>query len=70
MSRALFVSLSEDQVIAKCTAEKVGISAMERLPEGGVRLVCMSVNGAEKVEAGAKAVDFAISLVPYQFSPI
>jgi hypothetical protein len=46
MSRALFVSLNEEQVIAKCAAEKVGISALERLPGGGVRLVCMSTDGA------------------------
>jgi hypothetical protein len=46
MSRVLFVSLDEDQVLAKCQAEKVGISAMERLPAGGVRLVCMSSDGA------------------------
>lgn len=46
MSRALFLSLDEGQVIAKCLAEKVGISAIERLPGGGVRLVCMSSDGA------------------------
>ena len=46
MSRALFVDLSEAQVIAKCEAEKVGISALEKLPDGGVRLVCMSSDGA------------------------
>ena len=46
MSRVLFVDLDEGQVIAKCLAEKVGISAIERLPAGGVRLVCMSSDGA------------------------
>jgi hypothetical protein len=46
MSRALFVSLDEGQVVARCLAEKVGISAIERLPGGGVRLVCMSSDGA------------------------
>jgi len=46
MSRALFVSLTEDQVIARCKAEDVGISALERLPAGGTRLVCMSSDGA------------------------
>jgi hypothetical protein len=46
MSRALFVSLDEGQVVARCLAEKVGISAIERLPGGGVRLVCMSSEGA------------------------
>jgi len=46
MSRVLFVKLDEGQVVAKCLAEKVGISAIERLPAGGVRLVCMSSDGA------------------------
>lgn len=46
MSRVLLVALDEDKVIAKCQAEKVGISAIERLPAGGVRLVCMSSDGA------------------------
>jgi hypothetical protein len=46
MSRVLFVTLDEGQVVARCLAEKVGISAIERLPAGGVRLVCMSSDGA------------------------
>lgn len=46
MSRVLFVTLDESEVAARCLAEKVGISAIERLPSGGVRLVCMSSDGA------------------------
>lgn len=46
MSRAMFVNLSEKDVIASCAAEQVGISAIERIPQGGVRLVCMSSEGA------------------------
>ena len=46
MSRALFLKLTEAEVIAKCDNEKVGISALEKLPAGGVRLVCMSSEGA------------------------
>ena len=46
MSRVLFLDLDEGQVVAKCLAEKVGISAIERLPQGGIRLVCMSGDGA------------------------
>lgn len=45
MSRVLFVTLDEGQVVARCLAEKVGISSIERLPGGGVRLVCMSSDG-------------------------
>ena len=46
MSRALFLSIDEGQVVARCLAEKVGISAIERLPGGGVRLVCKSGDDA------------------------
>ena len=46
MSRVLFVDLDEGTVVTKCLAENVGISAIERLPQGGVRLVCMSGDGA------------------------
>lgn len=46
MSRVLFLSLTEQDVIAKCSAAKVGISALERLPQGGTRLVTMSSAGA------------------------
>jgi hypothetical protein len=46
MSRELFVTLDEGDVVSRCLAEKVGISAIERLPAGGTRLVCMSVDGA------------------------
>lgn len=46
MSRVLFVALGRDQIEAQCRAEGVGISALEDLPAGGMRLVCMSRDGA------------------------
>jgi hypothetical protein len=46
MSRVLLLNLDEGQVVAKCLSEKVSISAIERLPSGGVRLVCSSSEGA------------------------
>lgn len=46
MSRELFVDLPEGEVVAKCLAQKVSISNIERLPAGGVRLVCSSSDGA------------------------
>jgi hypothetical protein len=49
MSRVLFVSLDESQVVAKCHAAKVGISVIESLPGGGVRLVCSSSDGAARM---------------------
>lgn len=55
MSRVLFVSLDEGDVVASCLASKVGISAIERLPDGGVRLVCMSSVGAAKMKRKLKS---------------
>ena len=54
MSRVLNLDLDEGVVIARCRSEKVNISAIERLPQGGVRLVCMSVDGAELVRRKLK----------------
>jgi hypothetical protein len=55
MSRELFVTLDESEVVSRCLAEKVGISAIERLPAGGVRLVCMSGHGASVMTRKFKA---------------
>jgi hypothetical protein len=54
MSRTLYLSLDEGKVVACCLKEKVGISAIERLPGGGVRLVCMGVDGAERIRSVLK----------------
>jgi hypothetical protein len=54
MSRAILLSMSEADVIAKCRAADVGVSAIERLPAGGVRLVCMSGSGAEIIRKKLK----------------
>jgi hypothetical protein len=55
MSRELFVTLEESEVVRRCLAENVGISAIERLPAGGVRLVCMSGHGAALMTRKFKA---------------
>jgi len=55
MSREIFVSLEEAEVIKRCEAENVGISAIEKLPAGGVRLVCMSGHGASVMNQKFKA---------------
>ncbi len=54
MTRALNVKLGETEVIARCAAEKVGVSATEKIPAGGTRLVCMSVDGAEHMRRKLK----------------
>ena len=55
MTRTVNLSLDEGEVIAKCLTAKVGVSAIESLPSGGVRLVCMSADGAERVRRKLKA---------------
>ncbi len=47
MSRAINLLLEEQDVLARCATKRVGVSAIERLPLGGVRLVCMSSDGAD-----------------------
>lgn len=46
MSRELLLALDAADVIARCSAENVQISALEPLTTGGVRLVCSSSTGA------------------------
>jgi len=55
MSRVLFVSLDEGTVVSRCLASNVGISAIEHLPAGGVRLVCMSTDGADAMRKKLKS---------------
>ena len=55
MSRVMFLKLDENTVRARCEKENVGVSAIERIPTGGVRLVCMSVDGADRMRAKLKS---------------
>jgi len=55
MSRVLFVSLDEGEVVSRCLAAKVGISAIEHLPAGGTRVVCMSSDGAATMRKKLKS---------------
>jgi hypothetical protein len=54
MSRVMNLSLSEDVVVRHCRNAKVGISALEALPSGGVRLVCSSGDGAAELRIKLK----------------
>ena len=55
MSRVVHLNLEEGVVVIRCLSEKVGVSAIERLPGGGVRLVCMSSDGAELIRKKLKS---------------
>ena len=54
MSRVIHLNLDEGVVVIRCMNEKVGVSAIEGLPGGGVRLVCMSNDGAETIRKKLK----------------
>ena len=54
MSRALNLSLTMAQVDRHCRENGVAISALETLPDGGARLVCMSSYGAAKIRSKLK----------------
>ena len=49
MTRAMQLAMSEIEASDLCAKQKVGISTIEALPGGGVRLVCNSSTGAEIV---------------------
>ena len=51
LSRAMNLAMSESDVLDRCQAAGVGVSAVELLPAGGVRLVCMSGAGADLVRS-------------------
>ena len=54
MSRVIHLNLDEGVVVIRCMSEKVGVSAIESLPSGGVRLVCMSNDGADLIRRKLK----------------
>ena len=51
MSRAMNLAMTAEEVRKHCDAKEIDISVLEALPDGGVRLVCSSGDGAEKVRA-------------------
>jgi hypothetical protein len=50
----MYLDLTEGFVVAQCLEEDVGISAITKLPGGGTRLVCMSVDGADTMRRKLK----------------
>jgi hypothetical protein len=68
VSRVVHLNLDEGVVVIRCLSEKVGISAIERLPQSGVRLVCMSGEGAALIRRKLKSyvIKGDIERVPYR----
>ena len=54
MSRAFNLAMTEADVIKHCADKSIAISALEALPDGGTRLVCMSGTGAAQIRTGLK----------------
>lgn len=55
MSRVLLLNMAESTVRNECEKFDIGISALKSLSSNGVRLVCMSVDGAESARKRFKA---------------
>ena len=70
MSRVILLSMSEGEVIAKCHDAKIGVSAIERLTSGGVRLVCMSVDGAATIRSKLKTHIIKGEVVRQRLRPV
>ena len=49
------LAMSESEAMAGCRTTKVGVSAIETLPAGGIRLVCNSVDGADLIRRKFKS---------------
>jgi hypothetical protein len=55
MSRVLLLDMSSQSATDECSRLNIGVSALESLPTGGVRLVTMSGEGAELLRTKLKA---------------
>ncbi len=55
MSRVLLLNMSTQAATDECQKQKIGVSALEAIPAGGVRLVTMSMEGAERLRTKLKS---------------
>ncbi|HUE80238.1 MAG TPA: hypothetical protein VMN38_11490 [Sphingomicrobium sp.] len=55
MSRVVNLSMAEADVREQCRKAAIGVSSLEVLQSGGVRLVTSSVDGAEKIRKKLKS---------------
>ena len=70
MSRVLHLQMTEQAAIEHCRGKDIGISASEALPAGGIRLVCMSVEGAEKARKTLKSKLIKTDMVRERHRPV
>lgn len=55
MSRVINLAMGESDARHQCDSRGIGVSTIETLPDGGVRLVCMSMEGAETIRSRLKS---------------
>jgi len=55
MSRVLMLAMQPQAAADECAKLDIGVSALEALPAGGVRLVAMSSDGAERLRTKLKS---------------
>jgi hypothetical protein len=55
VSRAFNLAMTEAEVVKHCAEKSIAISALEALPDGGMRLVCMSGYGAAQIRSKLKS---------------
>jgi hypothetical protein len=70
MSRVVHLNLEEGVVVIRCMSEKVGVSAIETLPSGGVRLVCNSGEGAALIRRKLKRYVIAGEVTRERYRPV
>jgi len=54
VSRAINLSMTEAEILRHCQDKEIAVSALEALPDGGVRLVCMTGYGAAQIRSKLK----------------
>ena len=69
MSREMFLSMTESEVLARCSKENVGISVIEPLPNGGIRLVCNSGDDAVMLRGKLKSKVMTEGIERARFRP-
>ena len=70
MSRVLHLKLDQGVVVIRCMSEQVGVSAIEALPAGGVRLVTTSSEGADRIRKKLNAYLIKDEVVRERFRPV
>ena len=55
MTRAFNLAMTEAQVVRHCRENNIAVSTLEALPDGGVRLVCMTGYGARQISSKLKS---------------